>query len=397
MSEKDGSHALSLKAYEDQLWSCLNCFCGLCVESCPAYRTLQTEAVTARGFAQIGLALISGEIEFSELSDEVLYGCIGCRWCETVCSMNTPLYIKQHGQRRTKVSGATMAEIFRSIKISETGKIPLEIRNALVGLAKYGNPYGVSETLKDQWVSGLDLGLKDEGTILFVGATVPYDDKAKKMAEAVVELLRAGGIRFSLLGSEEKDSGAFARMIGEEWLFSDMVAYHSKLFHERHVTSLICLSPHDYDTFLHYYEDMADIRVKHYTEILWELMEQGGLTPSRSVNRRVTYHDPCYLGRQNEIYEEPRKILGRIPGLRTVEMKRCGESAWCCGGGGTGLFLELPHQEIDKARVDQAKEVNPDYLAVACPNCYQMLDSAIKGRQYAIEVKDIAEIVIESL
>ncbi|MFH1481887.1 MAG: (Fe-S)-binding protein [Pseudomonadota bacterium] len=388
---------LALKEYEAQLWSCQNCFCGLCVESCPAYRESHREAVSARGLAQIGLGLLSGELKLSDLPDELIYACVECRYCETVCSMNTPLYIKRHGTRETKVSGATIAEKIRSMKIEEGGRIPSEIKGALTSLARYGNPYGVGEAVKDDWVAGLDMTLKDADTILYVGATVPYDDNCKKMAEAVIYLLRIGQLRFGMLGSKERESGAFARMMGEEWLFAEMMEHNATVFKDHGIKQIICLSPHDYDAFQRYYTNMEEIAVFHYTQVLAEMLEKGKIRIEKKLNKRITYHDPCYLGRQNNLYEEPRKILRSIPGLDLVEMKRSRDNALCCGGGGTGLFMELPNFHIDKARAALIKEVNPDCVAVACPNCYQMLDSAIKGLQLEVEVKDIAQLVMEAL
>jgi len=386
-----------LEEYEPQLWSCANCFCGLCVENCPAYRETRDESVTARGLAQIGLALISGELGISDLSDEVVFGCVGCGWCETICSMNTPLYIKNNGTRKTKVSGTTMAEKLRSMKILEGGKLPREVRQALVSLTKYGNPYGVGETAKDDWVAGLHLSLEDADTILYVGATIPYDDNSKKMAEAIVYCLKAGQLEFSMLGSHERESGAFARMMGEEWLFSEMMEHNTKMFKERGIKQIICVSPHDYDAFIHYYKDIGAIELKHYSQVLNDLMEDGKLIPKKKINKKVTYHDPCYLGRKNDIYEAPRNILNSMPGLEIIEMEKSEDRSYCCGGGGTGLILDFQNENIDKTRADQIKEVDPDVVTVACPSCYQMLDSAIKSRDYDIEVKDIAQLLKEVL
>ena len=397
MAEESTYQSTTLEEYEPQLWSCLNCYCGLCVESCPSYRELKNEIVSARGLAQIGLALLTGDLKPEELSDEILFACTGCGWCEWVCSMNTPVYIQKHGTRATRVSGATMTEILRSHKIEQEGEIPKEIMDTLINLSEYGNPYGGVKRIKDDWVSELGLTLSDEETILYVGAMAPYEASAGKMAETIIEVLKAGNLPFAMLGSAERDSGAFARMLGEEGLFMDLVEQTTQVFKERKVKSIICLSPHDYDTFLHYYEDIDDIEIKHYTQILAEMITNGTLHFEKKLPKRVTYHDPCYLGRQNDIYEAPREILQSIPGLELIEMKRSKEDGFCCGGGGTGLFLDLPRICIDRSRADQINEVNPDCLAVACPICLQMLDAAMKSRNYAIEVKDIAQLVKEGL
>jgi len=397
MGEDHQYETVTLEEYEPQFWSCQNCFCGLCLESCPAYRELKNEAVSARGLAQIGIALLNGEIDLSEVSDDLLYACVGCRWCETVCSMNTPLYIQRHGTRRTKVSGATMAEILRSIKIMQSGKIPSELRSALMGIIKYGNPYGFLEKVKDDWVAGLGLQWEGQDTLLYAGSTVPYDDHSRKMAEAIAHILTAVGLDFAMLGSEEKESGAFARMFGEEGLFQLMVEHNIGVFRERNIKRVICVSPHDYDTFRHYYDGIKTMEVRHYTQIIWEMMERSEIKLSKSLDKKIVYHDPCYLGRQNDVYEEPRKILHKIPGVDLLEMKKSGETALCCGGGGTGLFIDLPNVNIDKARADQIAEVGAECVVVACPNCYQMLDGAIKSRGYDIEVKDIAQVVMEAI
>jgi Fe-S oxidoreductase len=397
MREKNAFEPLTLSAYEPQLQSCQNCFCGLCVESCPIYRELYNEAVTARGMAQICLGLLSGEVEISELSNEILYACSGCGWCENVCSMNTPDFIQRFGTRRTRVSGTTMAEIMRSIKIVEGGKIPEEIKNALVSITKYGNPYGVSERVKDNWIASLGLKLDHRSTILYLGAMVPYHVNSAKMAEAIIHLLQAGHVDFTVLGSEERDSGAFARAFGDEWLFEETVKLNEEVFRAHDVSQIICISPHDYNAFKHFYVNIGDIEIKHYTQVLWEIIKSGDIIFSTEINKRVTYHDPCYLGRRNCLYEEARRILDSIPGLELIEMKRSREAAICCGGGAAGLFMELKNVNCDKSRADQIKEVSPDIVAVACPNCLQMLDWAIKSRNYAVEIKDIAQLALECI
>jgi len=387
---------VSLEDYGPQQWTCVNCYCGLCVEGCPAYRELKNEVVSARGLTQVGLALISGEITSSDLTDEVLFACTGCRYCETVCAQNTPLFIQNNGNRKTKVSGATMTEIFRSTRIEEGGRIPKELRDALNNISTVGNPYGGGPKIKDDWVTNLGIKMNNKDTILYVGATVPFEDRSAKMAQAIVDVLIAGKIEFGMLGSEEKDSGAFSRMMGEEGLFFNMVEHNIKIFKEHKIKHIICVSPHDYDVFQHYYGNLEDIEITHYTQVLSDMIKNGKIKLSKKIKKKVTYHDPCYLGRRNNIYDEPRAILKHIPGLEFVEMERTRERAFCCGGGGTGLFFDLPDVNMDKTRANQVKEVHAECVAVACPNCYQMLDDAVKRLDYEIEVKDIAQLVLDA-
>lgn len=393
----DREHAIvTLEEYEPQLWTCVNCFCGFCIESCPVFIEGRNEVGAARGMGQLGLALLSGELELSDIVDDIAYACTGCRWCEWNCSLNKPLFIERTGTRRTKVSGATMAEIFRSMR-AEQGKVPKEVRNALNNLANVGNPYGGSKQAKDKWVADLGVSMEKTDTILYVGATIPYEDRATKMAEAIVDVLRAFQIDIGMLGGKEMDSGAFAMMMGEEGLFADMTEQTEKMMKTQGVKQIICVSPHDYDAFLTYYPALDGLEIKHYTQLFAELIDSGKIKLSKEIKKKVTYHDPCYLGRKNNIYDEPRKILQSIPGVELVEMDKTKETAYCCGGGGTGLFYDLPKMNMNLARADQAKEKDVGCMAVACPICLQMLDDGIKSRDYKFEVNDIAQLVREAL
>jgi Fe-S oxidoreductase len=337
--------------------------------------------------------MLNGECGLAELSDELIYACTGCRWCEFDCSLNTPAFIKHTGTRKTRVSGATMTEILRALKV-EDGDVPEVIKNALNNIAYVGNPYGKSEAIKDEWVSSLGGKSGGESRLLYVGSTVPYEDRATGMAEALITLLKTANVQFSMLGGEESDSGAFARYMGEEGLSTDLVERNTELFKKRGIKQIICLSPHDYDVFLSYYS-LDGVKIIHYTELILELIKEDRIKFTKPINKRVTYQDPCYLGRQHDIYDQPREILRQIPGLDLVEMVPNRQRAYCCGGGGTGLWYELPKVKMNQTRVDHAKEQGVHYLAVSCPICLQMLDDGVKMRNYDIAVKDIAQIVVE--
>lgn len=385
---------ITLKDYERALLSCVVCHCGLCAANCPAYISLRDEAVSPRGLAHIAFNALKGEIDLSEIPDKVIYACTGCGWCEWDCSQNRPL--PENLRRRSLlISGATIAEILRSMKV-ERGEVPEQVAEALNNLVKYGNPFGKSAKIKDDWVASLGVQTNHADVILYVGSLVPYDELATKMAEALVNLLKRAGLKFGMLGSIEADSGAFARAMGEEGLFMELVDSNTETFKKYGVKRIICLSPHDYDVFLRYYDDIKkDIEIKHYTQVLWELIENNKIELKRSYQKKVTYHDPCYLGRRNNIFDEPRNILKKIPGLDLVEMKLAREEAFCCGGGGTGLFYRVPEIDIDLRRAEQAKETGAEVIAVACPICLRMLNDAVKSKSYEIEVKDIAQIVNE--
>ena len=200
-----------------------------------------------------------------------------------------------------------------------------------------------------------------------------------------------------MLGSAEMDSGAFAMMMGEDGLFEEMTEQNEKAIKEAGVKQIICVSPHDYDAFKAYYPALEGLDIKHYTQVLAELLEQGKLKLSKSIDQKIVYHDPCYLGRKNDIYDEPRNVLKKIAGVELVEMKKNRENAYCCGGGGTGLVHEVPNIRMNETRVEHAKEKDADCIAVACPICLQMLDDGVKSKNYNIEVKDIAQLIKEAL
>jgi Fe-S oxidoreductase len=387
---------LTVEDYKDQLWSCYNCFCGLCIENCPAFVESKKEACSARGLAQLGLALISGELDISELDDEIVYTCTGCGWCEWDCSMNSIDIIQRLGTRRTKISGETMTEIFRSMKV-EKGAVPPEVRDALNNLAVLGNPYGGSKDRKDEWARSLGLLDENNSTVLYCGSLIPYDERATRMAEAIIAVFKEAQVEIGMLGSNEMDSGAFAMMMGEEGLFEEMLENSKKTFREHGVERLICLSPHDYDMFKNYHNIGSDVDVKHYTQVLSELIDNNQLRFRKEIKKKVTYHDPCYLGRKNDIFEEPRRILENIPGIELIEMDKNKTSSYCCGGGGSGLFYDIPGIEMNNTRADQAADKAVEYIIVACPICYQMLDDAVKSRDYQMEIKDISEMVRDAL
>jgi len=386
---------VEFESYMPQIQTCVNCYCGLCVAYCPALEETKDESLSARGLAQIMDGIKRGEFDLEDLPDEVIYSCTGCRWCEWNCSQNTPLWLTQHGDRTTKVSGATMTEIMRSIRV-EKGEVPKAVKDALDGIVKFGNPYGRPKEVKDKWVEDLGCTFNGGDTLLYVGSMVPYEDRSAEMAEALIDILKKANFPFSMIGGNESDSGALARYMGEEGLFEDLVEKEVKQFKEKGIKNVVCLSPHDYDAFLSYYRSDG-IEFKHYTEVLMEIIKDGKIKLNKEVNKKVTYHDPCYLGRKHNIYNPPRDILKSIPGLELVEMDRNREMTYCCGGGGTGLWYELPRVHMNYTRVDHAKEKDVDYLAVACPICLQMLDDGVKSRDYDIKVKDIAQIVMEAL
>jgi Fe-S oxidoreductase len=391
MSIKDGV-LVKLDEYQKQLENCVKCYCGLCIKNCPMSDNLKINAFSPRGISLAALGIVQGKYDISKLSDEIIYACTGCRACENYCGENKWIPVKD---RKSLISGATIAEIFRSMKV-ESGSIHPKVRDALNNIAKYGNPYAGLPKVKDDWVSNLAIKNDSKDTILYVGSMVPYDDSAKIMAEAVIDIFKNSKMEFAILGSEEMDSGANAIMMGEEGLFEKMIEHNLDVFKKYGVKQIICISPHDYDTFVHYYDNLGGVKIKHYSQIIWEMIDTGRIKLNKKLSKKITYHDPCYLGRRNSIFNEPRNILRSIPGVELIEMELARENAYCCGGGGTGLWMDIKGVHMDLKRADQINEVNAQIVAVACPICSVMLKSAMDSRGYDIEVTDIAQLVKES-
>jgi len=380
-----------LDGYKDTLWTCQMCTCGFCLFECQAYKLTGLETAGARGRNQLALGILNGELNLEDVPDLMMYVCTTCRYCEEVCALNLPLAVKG---RNLRVSGATTSELLRSMKV-EAGKVPVEVRDVLNNFEIYGNPYGLPHKIKDDWVKGLGsepMDLNNKEVIFYVGAFVPYEDRATIVAEAIFNVLRKAGLAIGMLGSKELSSGGLVRPMGEEGLFEVFVNHCSKIIKENNIKRIICLSPHDYDAFHNYYEELG-IKVEHYTETIANLIKEKKLRIDRDFNKKVTYQDPCYLGRRNKIYEPPREILNSIPGLELIEMNKVKTEAHCCGGGGVGLWMDFPEARMDLQRVDEANETGAEVLATACPICLQMLDNGIKARDYKIEVKDIGLIL----
>jgi Fe-S oxidoreductase len=213
-------------------------------------------------------------------------------------------------------------------------------------------------------------------------------------------ILKRGGVSFGLLGEREGCCGEAMRRVGVEKLFEELATSNIAAMKDAGVKKVITTSPHCYATFKKDYLELgADFETWHATQIFWDLLKEEKITPKTSVNKKVVYHDPCTLGRQNGIYDEPRDILRSIPGLELVEIENFSrEFALCCGGGSGGLWLDWPKEErMANLRVEQAADTGAQILAVACPYCLHMFEDSVKVLRLDLEVKDVSELLAESL
>lgn len=280
--------------------------------------------------------------------------------------------------------------------------VPPAVRDCLTSLQLHGNPYGKSGKLRGRWAEDLDIeAYKDQEYLFHVGDVGSYDTRGQEIAASVTSLLTRLGISFGILGSNEKSAGNEARAMGEIELFKYLAEANINMFEESGIRKIIALSPHAYSAFRKDYPLLGGrFQVFHYTQVIQPQMPS--LTFSSGKNLKITFHDPCYLGRHNMEYIAARKILAAIPGVELVEMDRCLQNSLCCGGGGGNLYTDLLGGGTDapsRSRVREACETGAEILAVACPACAVMLEDAVKAEKLdgLLAVREISEIVQERL
>jgi Fe-S oxidoreductase len=262
---------------------------------------------------------------------------------------------------------------------------------------------------RDTFVDGLDFEPKDATkekceVLFYVGSIASYYERNQRTSQAIARILNAANIDFGILGAQEEDSGGDVKELGEEGLFEELAERNLELFRKYGIKKIVCLSPHDYNTFRNYYPEVlkenwtrTGIEVQHYTEFIAGLIDNRKLKIKRNFNQKVTFHDPCNLGRINNVYDAPRKLIKAV-GANLIEMQLSHSNSYCCGGGGGNLWYEpLSKPRIQNQRAKQALSTGAEIIAVACPVCTQMLEDGIEAIEGEMRVMDIAEIVEETM
>jgi Fe-S oxidoreductase len=274
------------------------------------------------------------------------------------------------------------------------------IRGNLVG---EGNTLGEERGKRGEWAKGLSVPEFSEGMDLlyFPGCYPCYDPRSRKLAVSTATILNQAGVEFGILGSRESCCGESIRKTGDEEVFRRLARENIKAFVDNGVKRILVSSPHCYHTFKNEYpEFMVHFEVMHMAQYVWELLREGRLELSGEYAKKVTYHDPCYLGRHNGVFDEPREALRKVPGLELLEMPDCREDSLCCGGGGGRVWMETAKGErFSDLRIEQAMAAGAEVLATACPYCIAMFEDSRITMDVAenIEVKDITEIIAEVL
>lgn len=327
------------------------------------------------------------------IDPEVLWACTTCRACEEEC----PVFI----------SYVDKIVDMRRYLAQERGEFPSQLQTAFRGLESAANPYGAPPEERAKWAEGLDvptLAERPEAEVLFwVGCAPAYDERAKRVTRATAELLKEAGVDFAILGQEEQCTGDPARRAGNEFLFQMFAKANVEMLngYGADKKTVITTCPHCFNTLLNEYPDFGGrFRVVHHTTFLAELVRRGRLKPVHAVEKKVAYHDSCYLGRYNEVYEPPREVLRSIPGLTVLEPTATRDRGMCCGAGGAQMFKEEEpgKTKVNLLRTTQLLETRPDAVSSACPFCMRMLtDGLAVHHREEVEQVDVAEMLLRSV
>ncbi len=283
----------------------------------------------------------------------------------------------------------------------EHGCIPSTLGDALEGVYKYGNPWGLSRSKRTDWVQNLKVKIASEAEktdlLYFVGCAASYDSRAQELARAIAKTFNTLNIDFSVLGNRETCCGNEIYSLGEKGLFEELVQKNLDLLERYNVQEIVTTSPHCFHAFKNRYG--RELPAKHYTQFFADLIDKGKLKLSGTIKKTATYQDPCFLGKHNDIYDEPRKIIESIPSLRFTELSRSRKRSVCCEGGGGRMWHDIPGERLAEGRVREALDVGAEIMVVACPFCLLTFDDAIKttGNEEKIQVKDIMELIAEAL
>ena len=356
--------------------------CGVCSATCPW--NLVRSFIVRRFLHQAQLGLV-------DLEAEDIWLCTACGACV------------QHCPRGVEVPDI-MRALRRVIVEVGAGKIPDSLRIAFKNTSGVGNPLGEPPETRADWAKDLGVKTYTEGTeLLYFPCCIPaYDPRLQKVAQATVNILKKAGVDFGILGTKESCCGESIRKAGNESLFQSLAQSNISVFAEAGVSKIVVTSPHCYTAFKDDYPELGgNFEVIHLSQYLVRLIKEGRLKFSKQLNRKVTYHDSCCLGRRHGIYDEPRQVLESIPGVQLIEMRDIREYALCCGGGCSGrIWMETKKGErFSDLRIEQALEVGASILAVSCPYCMlNFEDSVLTGdKGDVIEIKDIAELVQEAI
>lgn len=351
--------------------------CGTCTAVCPWNKV--------RNFI-VRRIMHQGQLGLIDFEDEDVWLCATCNNCVKRCPR-----------------GVEIIDVMRALRraVTELGiaKVPDSLRITIKNISAVGNPLGEPEDKRTSWTQDLDVKLHTEGTeILYFPCCIPeYDPSVQRVARATANILKKAGVDFGILGNQANCCGESVRKAGNESVFQRLAESNISALKEAGVKKIIVSSPHCYHALTNEYPKLGgSFDVEHVSQYLLDLIKKNSLSFTGEVNKKVAYHDPCYLGRHHDIYDEPREVLRSIPGLELVELPDHREGSLCCGGGGGRIWMETKSGErFSDLRLKQALEIGANVLAIACPYCTLNFEDSVltQDKSDEIEVRDIAELV----
>jgi len=358
------------------LFTCIQC--GKCTGGCPVSikSPLNIRRVIRESTVREDLHIFFDRLE--------IWDCTTCSTCAIRCPRGLRPVDAIIGLREMMV---------------EEGRIEKTIIDALDGAYKYGNPWGRAKNKRAEWAQDLEIpnALEmDPGQVLyFVCCAASYDPRVQVVAKSLVTVLRAAEVSFGILGNKEVCCGSEIRRMGEVGLFEMLMEENMKNFTKIEPKTIVTTSPHCMNALKNEYEGLES-EVLHYSQFVWRLIKEGKLSFNTEVPMKVTYHDPCYLGKQNGVFDEPREVLKSIPGIELIEFGRCRENSLCCEGGGGRMWMEGTGigKRLSEVRVEDALEMGVEAIITACPFCLLTLEDAVKttGNEEKIKVIDLMEL-----
>lgn len=401
----DELESFGVKKLEDFTWKHILDFytcadCGRCSDQCPANavgRPLSPRFISIKGRDKVfknyplrGGFLPSEPLIGDIYEEDEIWSCTTCGACEQECPIGIEYIDKMVDMRRGMV---------------DEGMVPQSLQKPLSALEKRGNPWGKMEKKRADWINDLPEGvgvkILDGGetaeTLYFVDSITSFDDRMQDIGRSVAKIMSAAGIDFGILGKDEKDSGHEVRRFGEEMLFQDLKNQNTEAILASGATKIVTADPHALNALKKDYKNLPP--VEHISQVILKSIRSGAIRLEKIEDdtKIYTYHDPCYLGRHNNLYDEPREVLDAIPGLRRVEMTKSKDRSFCCGGGGLNLFYEPEEeQRMGVLRVQMARDAGANVIVTACPFCLVNMEDAIKvagleGKMEAIELAELIE------
>lgn len=394
-----GASKVTDMSWKDVLdyYSCTEC--GRCQDLCPAFNTdkplspkmlildLKNNMYRNKDKILAGKVDEVSHILDEHVTEDVIWACTSCRACEVAC----PVFI-EHTDK--------IYDIRRNLVMMES-RFPTEVQTVFKNMETNATPWAFSSSDRAHWAEGLSIKTMAEDSqvdvLLWVGCAGSYDDRNKKVLRAFASLLKKSGVKFAILGTEEQCTGDPARRIGNEYLYQTLAKSNIETLNRYAVKKIVTACPHCFNTIKNEYKDFGgNYEVYHHSQFINQLIREGKIKPTKTLDETVTFHDSCYIGRWNNVYNEPRNVIQSLPSIHMVEMKNNHDQSMCCGAGGGRMWMEERiGKRVNIARTEQALETQAGIIASSCPFCMTMMTDGVKEKemQDKVKVMDIAELL----